>query len=186
MSIYAINLTELNDQKLKRAVSTVPENSVILFEDIDCMKVGGRRSRIDDESKKSRVAKEAKSESGDRYGVTLSGLLNVLDGFHAPENVLFLMTTNKIEALDGALLRPGRIDYRLYLGPATERQKVELYRRFFPEASLMNAQLFVEGHPLAKTMADFQGLLLGLEEAQSEGGIRVSFEFEEEATEPVA
>jgi hypothetical protein len=35
-------------------------------------------------------------------------------------------------------------------------------------------------------MADFQGLLLGLEEAQSEGGIRVSFEFEEEATEPVA
>ena len=104
MSIYAINLTELNDQKLKRAVSTIPENSVILFEDIDCMKVGGRKFRIDDESQKSRITEDAKGESGDRFGVTLSGLLNVLDGFHAPENVLFLMTTNKIEALDPALL----------------------------------------------------------------------------------
>jgi mitochondrial chaperone BCS1 len=48
-------------------------------------------------------------------GVTLSGLLNVLDGFYAPSNVLFVMTTNHIEVLDEALLRPGRIDYRLYL-----------------------------------------------------------------------
>ena len=39
-------------------------------------------------------------------GVTLSGLLNVLDGFYAPANVLFAMTTNRIEALDEALLQP--------------------------------------------------------------------------------
>jgi chaperone BCS1 len=47
----------------------------------------------------------------------------VLDGFKAPENVLFIMTTNKIETLDPALLRPGRIDYRMYLGKAAEDQK---------------------------------------------------------------
>jgi chaperone BCS1 len=182
MSIYAINLTELNDQKLKRAVSTVPENSVILFEDIDSMKVGGRRSRVDDESKKSRLAKEAKSESGDRYGVTLSGLLNVLDGFHAPENVLFLMTTNKIEALDAALLRPGRIDYRLYMGRATESQKVELYRRFFPLESLAEAQIFVASHGHAETMAEFQGLLLAMEDRIGRPGQRC-LEFEDESCE---
>jgi hypothetical protein len=62
----------------------------------------------------------------DRNGVTLSGLLNVLDGFYAPTNVLFMMTTNRIESLDEALLRPGRIDYKLYLGKASARQKIEL------------------------------------------------------------
>jgi len=56
-------------------------------------------------------------------GVTLSGLLNVLNGFNAPESVLFVMTTNRIGALDPALLRPGRIDYRPYLGEASEQQK---------------------------------------------------------------
>jgi len=185
MSIYAINLTELNDQKLKRAVSTIPENSVILFEDIDCMKVGGRKSRIDDESQKSRITEDAKGESGDRFGVTLSGLLNVLDGLHAPENVLFLMTTNKIEALDPALLRPGRIDYRLFMGTATEGQKAELYRRFFPLASQAEAQIFVASHAHAETMAEFQGLLLGLEETQNKGDVQAALEFDAEAREPV-
>jgi chaperone BCS1 len=99
-------------------------------------------------------------------GVTLSGLLNVLDGFRAPENVLFVMTSNKIEALDPALLRPGRIDFRLYLGRASDRQKVELYLRFFPEASEFDAEMFVEDHRSAETMAEFQGLLLALEEKQ--------------------
>jgi chaperone BCS1 len=158
MSIYAVNLTELNDQKLKRAVSAVPEDSVILFEDIDGMKVGGRRPEADNWTGKFPATTGEKGDSTDRFGVTLSGLLNVLDGFHAPENVLFLMTTNRIEALDPALLRPGRIDYKLFLGEATKSQKAELYRRFFPEATEIEAREFVESH-FARTMAEFQGLL---------------------------
>ena len=90
----------------------------------------------------------------------------MLDGFYAPTNVLFMMTTNRIEALDEALLRPGRIDYKLYLGKADDRQKIELYRRFFPEASELEAQAFVEAYCSAETMAEFQGLLLGLEQRQ--------------------
>lgn len=96
----------------------------------------------------------------DKFGVTLSGLLSVLDGFHAPDDVLFLMTTNRIEALDPALLRPGRIDYRLYLGAATEQQKLELFGRFFPHTEESDAREFIAAHADAETMADFQGLLL--------------------------
>ena len=172
MSIYAVNLTELNDQKLKRAVSTVPENSVILFEDIDCMKVGGRRPSLQPKPGRPRDTEDAEKDSADRHGVTLSGLLNVLDGFHAPENVLFLMTTNRIEALDSALLRPGRIDYRLYMGPATEEQKIELYRRFFLHASLAEAQVFLQANVEAATMAEFQGLLLAMENRSTKTGQR--------------
>jgi chaperone BCS1 len=105
-------------------------------------------------------------------------LLNALDGFSAPDNVLFIMTSNQIEALDAALLRPGRIDYRLYLGPATDEQRVQLYRRFFPVASMIEAQLFVDSHPEARTMAEFQGLLLALE-SRSHNTEQVSFEFED-------
>jgi mitochondrial chaperone BCS1 len=93
--------------------------------------------------------------------------LNVLDGFYAPTNVLFMMTTNRIESLDEALLRPGRIDYKLYLGRASARQKIELYRRFFPESSESEAEAFVEMYASAETMAEFQGLLLGLEQEQA-------------------
>jgi len=66
--------------------------------------------------------------------------------------------------LDPALLRPGRIDYRLYLGEATRSQKIELYQRFFPRASEIGAELFVETHREATTMAEFQGLLLRVEQ----------------------
>ena len=86
--------------------------------------------------------------------------------FYAPTGVLFAMTTNHLEKLDEALLRPGRIDYKLYLGNASDRQKVELYRRFFPEASEAEAREFVEVSRSAHTMAEFQGLLLALEEGR--------------------
>jgi chaperone BCS1 len=163
MSIYVVNLGELNDRTLKRAMNSVPESSVILFEDIDCMKAGNRRPESEVMGAQITVMDSAQNATSDRGGVTLSGLLNVLDGFHAPENVIFVMTTNDVEALDPALLRPGRIDYRLFLGEAAESQKAELYRRFFPEATEIEAREFAESHSV-ETMAEFQGILLALEQ----------------------
>jgi chaperone BCS1 len=165
MSIYLIGLTNFNDKSLMRAIYDVSPNSVILFEDIDCMKTGSARPG---ESARKQMPQGPgdQADPRDQSGVTLSGLLNVLDGFNAPEDVLFIMTTNKIETLDPALLRPGRIDYRLFLGEATEEQKIELYRRFFPGASVPEARSFVQTHASARTMAEFQGLLLRLEQAQ--------------------
>jgi chaperone BCS1 len=165
MSIYAISLTDFSDKTLMKAIRDVPPNSVILFEDIDCMKTG--KARVDGEewAKKQMPGRpDDKADPNGQLGVTLSGLLNVLDGFNAPDNVLFIMTTNKIETLDQALLRPGRIDYRLFLGKAAKEQKIELYLRFFPCASVSEAREFVETHPSVETMAEFQGLLLDLDQ----------------------
>lgn len=165
MHIYAINLSIFNDRTLTTAINDVPPNAVILFEDIDCMKSGRARITPGEVSGKH-VANscEDKKEEMAALGVTLSGLLNVIDGFSAPENVLFVMTSNVIESLDPALLRPGRVDYKLYMGRADDRQKIELYKRFFPEAAEVEAELFVEIHRSAETMAEFQGLLLRLEQ----------------------
>ena len=161
MSVYAINLTEFNDRTLKSAVSDVPARSVILFEDIDCMKAGDARPS---QNLKQPNGPGRGEEISSLLGVTLSGLLNVLDGFNAPEDILFVMTTNKIETLDLAFLRPGRIDYRLFLGKAASSQKISLYRRFFPEATDAEAREFVDAHESTQTMAEFQGLLLALEQ----------------------
>lgn len=73
------------------------------------------------------------------------------------------MTTNHVEMLDPALLRPGRIDYRLHMGIADEEQKIELYLRFFPAASEAEAKAFVHLYSSVETMAEFQGLLLAME-----------------------
>lgn len=165
LSIYLVNLGDFTDRSLMAAVNRVPRGAVLLFEDIDCMKGSqaraGTGSGVD---ASGGTAVGAKENSSAQSGITLSGLLNVLDGFHAPSGVLFVMTTNHIEKLDQALLRPGRIDYKLYLGKASDFQKVELYRRFFPAASEADAREFVEASRSAETMAEFQGLLLALKE----------------------
>jgi mitochondrial chaperone BCS1 len=166
LSIYSINLADFNDRSLMNAVNQVSPNSVLLFEDIDCMKTTKTREPSKADPNNGGQTRREKESATDRNGVTLSGLLNVLDGFYAPTNVLFMMTTNRIESLDEALLRPGRIDGKLYLGKASARQKIERYRRFFPESSESEAEAFVEAHASAETMAEFQGLLLGLEQEQ--------------------
>ena len=50
------------------------------------------------------VERKAQSEKG---GVTFSGLLNAIDGVASQEGRIFIMTTNHIEKLDPALIRPG-------------------------------------------------------------------------------
>lgn len=157
LSIYCLNLTEFNDRSLMTAVSQIPRDSVLLFEDIDCMK--SAQARASHEATVKGEARE-KENVNVKNGVTLSGLLNALDGFFAPSGVLFMMTTNHIEELDSALLRPGRIDYKLYLGKASDEQKIALYLRFCPDRSRIEAWEFVRRHESAETMADFQGLLL--------------------------
>jgi mitochondrial chaperone BCS1 len=134
----------------------------LLFEDLDCMRSSRSRSGQGPEEQGATLGKPS-----EQNGVTLSGLLNLLDGFCAPAGVLFVMTTNHVEKLDPALLRPGRIDYKLYMGGASSHQKAELYRRFFPTATHSEALEFVEASASAETMAEFQGLLLALEQEKA-------------------
>lgn len=45
---------------------------------------------------------------------TMLELLNQLDGFDTHANIKVIMATNWIESLDPALIRPGRIDWKIY------------------------------------------------------------------------
>ena len=65
-------------------------------------------------------------------GITLAGLLNAIDGVTAQEGRILFATTNKYDALDPALVRPGRLDVHVQFGMASRWQAQELFKCFFP------------------------------------------------------
>ncbi|KAI9685142.1 MAG: hypothetical protein M1822_004729 [Bathelium mastoideum] len=69
-----------------------------------------------------------------RPGISLSGLLNTIDGVASHEGRVLIMTSNQPEKLDAALVRPGRVDMRVAFGPAGREQAAELFVRMFDGA----------------------------------------------------
>jgi len=57
---------------------------------------------------------------------TMLELLNQLDGFEASKNIKVIMATNRIDVLDQALLRPGRIDRKIEFPPPSEEARVDI------------------------------------------------------------
>jgi len=68
--------------------------------------------------------------------VSFSGLLNALDGVASQQGRVTFMTTNHIENLDPALIRPGRCDVVVEIPHATPSQIRRMFRRFFPKAEV--------------------------------------------------
>jgi chaperone BCS1 len=143
LDICVLNLsaTGLSDERLGELMSDVPEGAVLLLEDIDCVFVN-------------------REKKDDKDTVTFSGLLNSIDGVMAGEGRILFMTTNYVDRLDAALIRPGRCDVQLEIGNATEDQIKRLFLRFYP-ASEDLADKFVALIPSETiSMATLQGHFL--------------------------
>ncbi|EME43025.1 hypothetical protein DOTSEDRAFT_72427 [Dothistroma septosporum NZE10] len=69
-------------------------------------------------------------------GVSLSGLLNAIDGVATHEGRVLIMTTNHPEKLDAALVRPGRVDLRVEFKRAMREQISELFVRMYAASDL--------------------------------------------------
>lgn len=59
---------------------------------------------------------------------TMLELLNQLDGFEAHQNIKVVMATNRIDILDIALLRPGRIDRKIEFPAPSEEARLDILR----------------------------------------------------------
>lgn len=122
--IYVLNLNDvINDSDLIEAFSEVENNSFILIEDVDTISVANTRKEEDVESNSNKSS----------TGITLSGLLNAMDGVASPEERVVFLSTNFKEKLDPALIRRGRIDKSVYIGHFSENDIKQFFIRFFPQ-----------------------------------------------------
>ncbi len=177
MPIYLMSLNEMCDRTLLHAMATVTAGSIVVLEDVDCMGRTRKQLQPPQNPQNGNKTPDTPESIKDPLGVTLSGLLNVLDGFKSPNGVMFVMTTNHMERLDPALLRAGRVDYRLRFELAKLEQKQELYKRFYPDKSEQDGFEFIMENRSTngQTMADFQEKLMASYQTQNKtnGGIQI-------------
>lgn len=99
-----------------------------------------RKSKAKRKTKK----KKGKGKGGDKVlsleSISLSGLLNAIDGVASHEGRILIMTTNKPESLDDALVRPGRVDRQVAFTHASSTQACELFNRMYEVAWKRSAQ----------------------------------------------
>ena len=111
---------KMTDIDLIRALRSVNDDKddpdddkcFVLFEDMDC------------------IFKERKSHDESKNLLTFSGLLNALDGTSTPENQIYFITTNHMNNLDSALIRPGRVDFFMHFDNAIKEQIDSIYQNF--------------------------------------------------------
>lgn len=156
LNIYCISLLEptLTEGDLANLFNSLPPRCVVLLEDIDTAGLARRSDQIasNDEgsadsidgtekqpSSKAGVSRKTKVTAGlpgDKDselspGISLSGLLNAIDGVASHEGRVLVMTTNHPERLDEALIRPGRVDMRIGFTLATKQQIREIFLRMY-------------------------------------------------------
>ncbi|KAJ3107373.1 hypothetical protein HDU97_004255 [Phlyctochytrium planicorne] len=145
MNVCLVSIN-VNDVSLLRCMSGLPPRSLLIFEDID-----QALESADDPLIRTRK-------------VTVSGLLNALDGISTPEGKIVFLTTNSIESLPAALLRPGRCDRRFLFGYSDHAMITHLFARFFEMD--MDRE---EAHAFAKEIADQVPKDVNLTSAQLQG-----------------
>lgn len=115
-----LNLAPMFGRDIPTDTMTETTYRVIIIEDIDCglrlkktatISLNGKYF-IDDDATDDDTIDDNKREGNLGFGA----LLNSLDGINAPTNTIYVFTTNHIEKLDPALIRPGRIDLKIEIG----------------------------------------------------------------------
>jgi len=147
--IFKINLTMLNDMtfiSIRNLIKeVVAENRyklfLVVYEDIDCMNLSTRDSK-------------------DKETVSLSTILNFLDGTDSINGMITIMTSNDISNLDPAMLRKGRIDKTYEFRNLTPTLAQEMVKRFIPDSKLT----FI--NPINPTI--LQGIIIDNIEQQGE------------------
>ncbi|KAL2360585.1 hypothetical protein RJZ56_006548 [Blastomyces dermatitidis] len=126
LDIYLLSLTGQNmtDDELQWLCSQLPDYPcVLLIEDIDSAGINREKTQA------------IQREDGTRQNnqISLSGLLNAIDGVLSSDGRVLIMTTNCRDQLDAALIRPGRVDKEVEFTLASEKQIESIFLHLYNE-----------------------------------------------------
>lgn len=142
MRIYMVSLSSslASEENLATLFAELPRRCVVLLEDIDTAGLTHTRDETKGEGDQETVmpAAVAPSKPGAPPAtpalpgrLSLSGLLNILDGVASQEGRVLIMTTNHLEKLDKALIRPGRVDQIIEFGRADAGMSAAIFRAIY-------------------------------------------------------
>jgi chaperone BCS1 len=100
-------------EEMPNAVSRLPQNSIFVIEDVDSSSAVRDPKATSEEKMRTQnitVNVSGSGRSNTTKPASLSTVLNTLDGLASPSGRIIILTTNHIDRLSMALLRPGRID----------------------------------------------------------------------------
>ena len=95
---------------------------LIVVEDIDCQALSRNRNE---------TKYHGEEHSVSCNNVTMSDVLNVIDGSNALANCIFVFTTNYVENIEPALIRPGRIDLHLEINPPSKESLNKFFKAYY-------------------------------------------------------
>jgi chaperone BCS1 len=134
--LYVISFSNpnLNDQRLEKLFESLPIRCIVLLEDVDS--AGIHREQIVSSStgnskSKSKSKIKDKDKDPSPRGVTLSGLLNAIDGPTSADGRILILTSNSPNSLDPALVRPGRVDLKILFGNASKDVIKQLFVQIY-------------------------------------------------------
>lgn len=149
LNVCSVSLASsgLNDDRVNALLSSVPPRSIILIEDIDSF---------------FRQREQANAQ----MKLSFSGFINALDGVASHEGSVVFMTTNFPELIDDAVIRSGRVDFRMELSRCDQHQLRHMFLKFFDVPAA--AEAFASAlEPGRWSPAEVQERLLKATDAQS-------------------
>jgi hypothetical protein len=130
--IYYLDISKVKtNDELTKIFSDITENTkdcgVIVMEDIDAMsKIVLERTLYNNINDDNTNNHGTNDDTNDK--LTLSHLLNILDGTLTKSDMVFIATTNHLNKLDSALKRPGRFDIIINLSECDRYQFAVIYK----------------------------------------------------------
>lgn len=114
LDLWYISLADLKaESSLLGLLAEVGPRSILLLEDIDTMRITHDR------------------DGAEQGTISMSSLLNTLDGVATPHGLITVMTTNRFELLDPALTRAGRMDMVEKLDYPTVATVTQMFEHFY-------------------------------------------------------